>query len=429
MLLKDAQPFKSSLSKDNTIDLDAVVSELEKVAFTTPQRDQLCKELYEPLGVKVDVLRQAGAETESRSRKLTFPTFEPWPDAVNINTLIQDLIDLYRKHVVLDDYSIFTIVLWGLLTFFADSEAIDTLPFLTLTSPEKRCGKTRLQSVLEWVVYRHLSASNITGPAIYRTVETCSPTLLLDEVDTFVKDKEELRGILNCGHTRQKAFVIRVNPVTMEPERFSVWCPKSFALIGCLSGTLHDRSIAIRMERKKRSEKVSPLRATTPEKREELQRKIHRWVADNRSQLEVLDPATIQQLNDRAADNWAPLLQVAKLAGQDWLDKALKAMAALNPQEGDPEPEFDNENLGTLVLTRLRRIFYDFARGPVRDLAETKARAAGKSEQEIKAAGKDAARSISPEDDLFIPTSELLDKLNADKEAPWADWQKERSRA
>jgi hypothetical protein len=99
-------------------------------------------------------------------------------------------------------------------------------------------------------------------------------------------------------------------------------------------------------------------------------------------------------------------------------------MAALNPQEGDPEPEFDNENLGTLVLTRLRRIFYDFARGPVRDLAETKARAAGKSEQEIKAAGKDAARSISPEDDLFIPTSELLDKLNADKEAPWADWQK-----
>jgi hypothetical protein len=68
MLLKDAQPFKSSLSKDNTIDLDAVVSELEKVAFTTPQRDQLCKELYEPLGVKVDVLRQAGAETESRSR-------------------------------------------------------------------------------------------------------------------------------------------------------------------------------------------------------------------------------------------------------------------------------------------------------------------------------------------------------------------------
>jgi len=171
LLLKDAQPFKSSLSKDNTIDLDAVVSELEKVALTTPQRDQFCKELHEPLGIRVDALRQAGAETESRSRKIIFQTFEPWPGPVDVNTLIQDLIELYRKHVVLDDYSIFTIVLWGLLTYFADSETIDTLPFLTLTSPEKRCGKTRLQSVLEWVAYRSLSASNISSEAAPQTSE------------------------------------------------------------------------------------------------------------------------------------------------------------------------------------------------------------------------------------------------------------------
>ena len=39
------------------------------------------------------------------------------------------------------------------------------------------------------------------------------------------------------------------------------------ALIGSLSGTLADRSIEIRMERKTRGQKVSPLRATPPEKR------------------------------------------------------------------------------------------------------------------------------------------------------------------
>ena len=424
ILLKDAQPFINSISKHNTVDLDAVVSELEKVAFTTPQRDQLCKEIREPLGVRVDVLRQARAETESQSRKIIFQNFEPWPDPVVINTLIQDLIDLFQKHVVLDDYNLFAVVLWGLLTFFADSDKIDTLPFLTLTSPEKRCGKTRLQSVLEWVVYRPLSASNISPAAVYRTVEVYAPSLLLDEVDTFIKDSEQLQGIFNSGHTRQKAFVIRTNPVTMEPERFSVWCPKSFALIGRLSGTMQDRSIEIRMERKTRSVKVSPLRATTPAEREEFQRKILRWVADYGHQLDVLDAPTVQHLNDRAADNWVPLLQVAKLAGPVWLDNALKAMIALNPQEGDPETEAHNENLGTAVLARLRRIFFETVQSPARDLAESNARAAGKSEQEIEAAGKEAAKNESPEDDLFIPTSDLLAALNADKEAPWADWHK-----
>jgi putative DNA primase/helicase len=424
MLLQDAQPFISSMNKFNTVDLDAVVSEMEKVAFTRPQRDQLCKELSEPLGVKVDVLRLFGAEIESQSRKIIFQTFDPWPEPVDINTLIQDLVELYRKHVVLDDSNLLTVVLWGLLTFFADSDKIDTMPILTITSPEKRCGKTRLQSVLEWIVYRPLSASNISGAAVYRTVEIYGPTLLLDEVDTFIKDDEQLLGIFNSGHTRQKAFVIRTNPITMEPERFSVWCPKSFALIGRLPGTLLDRSIEIRLDRKKRVDKVSPLRDTPLEKRLEFQRKILRWVADYGNQLEPLDPSTIQQLNDRAADNWVPLLQVAELAGQVWFDNAKKAMIALNPQESDPETEAHNENLATAVLNRLRRIFYNFVQVPVRDLAEAKARAAGKSEEEIEAAGKDATQNVSPTDDLFIPTSDLLVKLNADKEAPWADWHK-----
>jgi putative DNA primase/helicase len=79
--------------------------------------------------------------------------------------------------------------------------------------------------------------------------------LLLDEADTFVDGNEELRGILNSGHTGDQAYVIRCNPVTLEPERFSVWCPKSIALIGSLSGTLADRSIEIRMERKTRDRK------------------------------------------------------------------------------------------------------------------------------------------------------------------------------
>jgi Domain of unknown function (DUF3854) len=45
MLINDAQPFINSISKRNTLDLDVITSELEKVAFTPAQLDQLCREL------------------------------------------------------------------------------------------------------------------------------------------------------------------------------------------------------------------------------------------------------------------------------------------------------------------------------------------------------------------------------------------------
>jgi hypothetical protein len=35
------------------------------------------------------------------------------------------------------------------------------------------------------------------------------PTLLIDEGDSFIKDNEEMRGILNSGHTKAAAHVIR----------------------------------------------------------------------------------------------------------------------------------------------------------------------------------------------------------------------------
>ena len=441
MLIKDAQPFLSSISKRNTVDLDIVESELEKVAFTRPQLDQLCKELAEPLGVKVDVLRRVRAEVDP-SHKIIFEPLEPWSDPVTGKDLVLELVDTQKKHIILSEEAILTVVLWGLLTFVSNSDAIDTLPFLTISSPEKRCGKSRLQTVLGWMSLRPLRASNISSAAVYRTVEACCPTLLLDEADTFVDGNEELRGIFNSGHTRDQAYVIRCNPVTLEPERFSVWCPKSIALIGSLSGTLADRSIEIRMERKTRGQKVSPLRATAPEKRKEVMRKILRWAADYGPRLAPLDPATLDLLNDRAADNWAPILQVAELIGPPWKDPTYAAMRALNPGgNGDQESESRNEDPTTALLIRLRQTFYDLIQDPAREVAEARARARGQSEVEIEAAGKESADIIleralhdvrrridsgAPDKNqlIFIPTTDILDRLNEDKEAPWADWKK-----
>jgi len=51
-----------------SVDLDTVESELKKVHLSTLYRDQICKDLHEPLGVRVDLLRAVGQGQELEAR-------------------------------------------------------------------------------------------------------------------------------------------------------------------------------------------------------------------------------------------------------------------------------------------------------------------------------------------------------------------------
>jgi hypothetical protein len=73
-----------------------------------------------------------------------------------------------------------------------------------LKSPEMRCGKTTVLIILQLLTPNSELASNISPAAIFRYIEQHRPTLLIDEADTFVKRNDEIRNILNSGHTRAK---------------------------------------------------------------------------------------------------------------------------------------------------------------------------------------------------------------------------------
>ena len=75
--------------------------------------------------------------------------------------------------------------------------------------PTKRCGKTTVLILLQYMTPRSELASNISASALFRYVEEVQPTLMIDEADSFIKDNEEMRGILNSGHTKTAAYVIR----------------------------------------------------------------------------------------------------------------------------------------------------------------------------------------------------------------------------
>ena len=116
--------------------------------------------------------------------------------------------------------------------------------------------------ILLYLTPRSELASNISPSALFRYIEHVRPTLLIDEADSFISASEEMRGILNSGHTKVAANIIRNVETNGEhkPKRFSVWAAKAIATIRNLADTLEDRSIVIQLQRKPKSVQVARLR-------------------------------------------------------------------------------------------------------------------------------------------------------------------------
>ena len=221
-----------------------------------------------------------------------------------------------------------------------------------LSSPEMRCGKSTALTLLKWTGPRTVLASNITPAAIYRYIERESPTLLIDEAETFIADKEEVRGILNSGHTRDTAHVVRTVGDNYEPREFSTWAPKALASIGKLAATLRDRAIVLPMRRKKPGEEVKRPRDRDNGAFRAMCEKAKRWAEDNVGRLKAMRPSLPDELNDRAADNWHPLLAIADLAGGDWPDLARRAALALSS-----DADATDGTIGVQLLAAIRDIF------------------------------------------------------------------------
>lgn len=343
-------------------DLDDNVIQLASLRPT--EYDRVRKEEAKRLSIRASTLdkevERARAEMRPEDEKggaargspLDLGDVEPWPEPVDGAELLATISSTIRQYVVLSSEQADAAALW-----ICHAHGIDLSwfnPRLAIRSPTKRCGKSTLLEIVSAMVPRKLATANVSAAAVFRTIEAIRPTLLIDEGDTFLAQNEELRGVLNAGHTRTAAFVVRVVPTgdgEFDTRKFSVWAPVVVAMIGKLPGTLADRSIEIKLQRKPPGEKVQRLRLDRLEHLETLGRKIARFICDNSNKIKDFDPEPPAQLHDRAADNWRPLLAIAEAAGSDWPTRARKAAIDLNTGEDD------SEERGVRLLADLRRIF------------------------------------------------------------------------
>jgi len=302
---------------------------------------------------------------------------KPSDDWVDGEEMINEILNVLVSRVIMPEGAAVAISLWVVMTYC--ERAFSIMPMLGIVSPEKRCGKTTLIEILQGLTEKGLAASNLTAAAVYRTIERYTPTLLIDEADTFLKGNEELRGVINSGHKRTTAHVIRCHPVTLEPEKFSTWSPKAIGMIGKLKGTLEDRSIIIELKRKLRDERVKKTSMDFSAEVSGLRSRVKRWSDDNFINIAEVVLSIPPSGNDRADDNWSPLFSIADALGGDWLAKAQSAMNKLSDR--------DDDALGTILLSDISKIF-----------------------------------DGHPHDRIF--SSDLVEQLNEISDSPWADWRK-----
>lgn len=289
---------------------------------------------------------------------------------------------LTRFVVLPNEHAYVAVTLWAAHAHAI--EAWESTPRLALMSPEKRCGKSRVQEVVSTLVPNPMRTADVTTAVLFRSIaEDPRPTVFLDEVDTVWTGKtgenESLRALVNAGHrigNDTRRMVGEGSNMTVGTFRtFAALC---LAGIGDLPDTIADRSVIITMQRKTDAEQVERwrIRANEPEGHS-VGELLSAAVAPLIGSLRGAFPEIPAEINDRAADVWEPLLAIADAAGGDWPNAARAACLALS--EGMEE----QASTGVRLLADLRTIW--------------------------------------PHGQELVATNDLLFRLHRLEDAPWGD--------
>ena len=271
--------------------------------------------------------------------------------------VLDRLVAFIRRFVAVSVAQAIMIALWIVHTHAFD--AAHATPYLSITSAEKRSGKTRLLEVISPLVARPWFTGRVTAAVLVRKVAAETPALLLDESDAAFKGDREyaetLRGVLNAGYRRGGVTSLCVGQgANLDYKDFPVFSPKAVAGIGKLPDTVADRAIPIELKRRKPSERVERFRFRKVEDESvELHDAAAAWAEAHVDALSGAEPELPEELDDRAQDIVEPLLAIADKVGGEWPQRARDAAVALLTGEHRE----DSESLGVRLLRDIRSVF------------------------------------------------------------------------
>lgn len=329
----------------------------DRLAKLSPADYDRCRKAEaERLGIRPQTLddevaarRPKAKDDKAQGAAVVLPDVDPWPDPVSGAEVLNEVALTFARYVVLPPGAADALALW--CAHAHAFEAFAHTPRLNFCSPDKGCGKTLCLDVASTLVPQPLRTESITSAVLFRLVQLHQPTLLLDEVDAYLNDSDDVRGLLNAGY-RRGGKAVRCEGDNHQLRAFSAFAPAALAGIGHLPGTLHDRSIVVKLVRAKPGEVLARFDSRHVIAETELSRKLARWTKDNFARLKGCDPKLPANAFNRLADNWRPLLAVAEVAGEDWPRRAIEAFANLTNSE-----DVDGQGIGAMLLADIRIAF------------------------------------------------------------------------
>ncbi|MGW7689553.1 DUF3631 domain-containing protein [Streptomyces asiaticus] len=269
--------------------------------------------------------------------------------------LLDELRAAIGKYVVLpSDEALTAVTLWVAATHI--QSVLQHAPRLAVVGPTKGCGKSRVMDVLHETVHQPIMTVNMSTAVLFRVIGKNPRTILVDEADTIfgpkAGDNEELRGLLNAGHQRNRP-AWRISGPEHKPTPYPTFAMAALASIGDLPDTITDRAVVLRMQKRKPGEKVTPFRSrhATPELNA-LRDKLAAWLGPLHGTAGRMAPT--MPVEDRAADTWEPLVIIADLASGHWPASARAACVAMTRYEAVQD---EQTNLKTRLLRDIHRVF------------------------------------------------------------------------
>ena len=211
------------------------------------------------------------------------------------------------------------LALWVMLTYVY--VAWDAVPYLFVTGPAGS-GKTRVFELLSRLCFRPLLSSNLSAPALFRTLHDRGGTLLLDEAERLGEggdDVAELRSILLAGYKRGgRASRLELSGDNYQMREFQVFGPKAIACINALPPALASRCVPVPMFRSPAgSDKPRRRLDTDPARWPRLRDGLHAALLGplGKAAIELASEPGFCPLGGRQYELWQPLLALAA-----WID-------------------------------------------------------------------------------------------------------------
>jgi hypothetical protein len=288
-----------------------------------------------------------------------------------MNHPLDDIEEFLRRFVAYPSEAAVTAhVLWVAHCHLID--AFENTPRLAFLSPEPGSGKSRALEVTEPLVPRPVITVNSSPAYVFRKISNDDglPTLLFDEVDAVFgsrpsESSEDLRGLLNSGYRRGATAgrAVRRGDLVVTEEMPS-FCAVAMAGLNALPDTLMTRSIVIRMRRRKSTETVMPYRRRVyRDEAEKLYTAIANWAVTAVTHVTDSWPVLPDEIQDRDADVWEPLIAVADAAGGYWSTRSREAALEMVREAHDTPA-----TLGIKLLTDIRTVMTDVDRISTGDL-------------------------------------------------------------